>query len=135
LRELWLRADAFTVTILDERYERVVTHATLYGEKQEAFNWYLYLPTIVKRPNALKYVAFYDQLPVQWKEFFERSDRDGKKAGLKLLSKMLSESDMATATRALIESDSRDMKVKVWTNSIIYIPVIWFFVRLEQLSQ
>jgi hypothetical protein len=53
----------------------------------------------------LKYVAFYDQLPVQWKEFFERSDRDGKKAGLKLLSKMLSESDMATATRALIESD------------------------------
>ena len=88
-----------------------------------------------KRPNALKYVAFYDQLPVQWKEFFERSDRDGKKAGLKLLSKMLSESDMATATRALIESDSRDMKVKVWTNSIIYIPVIWFFVRLEQLSQ
>ncbi len=105
LRELWLRADAFTVTILDERYERVVTHARLYGEKQEAFNWYLYLPTIVKRPNALKYVAFYDQLPVQWKEFFERSDRDGKKAGLKLLSKMLSESDMATATRALIESD------------------------------
>ncbi|CCU85445.1 hypothetical protein PHOSAC3_340001 [Mesotoga infera] len=33
LRELWLKADAFTVTILDERYERVVTHARLYGEK------------------------------------------------------------------------------------------------------
>ncbi|WP_408631268.1 Mu transposase domain-containing protein [Mesotoga infera] len=42
LRELWLKAEAFTVTILDERYERVVTHARLYGEKQEAFNWYSY---------------------------------------------------------------------------------------------
>jgi hypothetical protein len=58
----------------------------------------------------LKYVAFYDQLPVQWKEFFEKSDRDKKKAGLKLLSKMLSESDMATATRALIESDGESIQ-------------------------
>ena len=69
-------------------------------------NWYPYLTTLSKRPNALKYSGFYRELPDPWQDYLDKCDYEGKKSSLKILQKILEESNMETATRSLEECQS-----------------------------
>lgn len=103
-KEVWIKANAHYVEILDEDYQSIVQHRRLYGKNQETMNWYPYLTTLAKRPNALKYSGFYRELPDPWQDYLESCDHGGKKDSLKVLLKILEERDMDTATRSLEES-------------------------------
>lgn len=102
-REVWIKADAHMVEIFDEDYRSIIKHRRLYGKNLESMNWYPYLSTLAKRPNALKYSGFYRELPDPWQEYLDACDYDGKKSSLKVLLKILEESDMDIATRSLEE--------------------------------
>jgi len=102
-REVWVKADAHSVEILDEDYCSIIKHKRLYGKNLESMNWYPYLTTLAKRPNALKYSGFYRELPDPWQDYLESCDHEGKKSSLKILLKILEESDMETANRSLKE--------------------------------
>ena len=102
-REVWIKVDAHLVEILDEDYQSIIKHRRLYGKNLESMNWYPYLTTLAKRPNALKYSGFYRELPDPWQDYLDRCDHEGKKSSLKVLLKILEESDMDTATRSLEE--------------------------------
>jgi len=99
--EVWLKIGASEIEILDEDYKVLVKHPRLYGHNLQSLNWYPYLETLSKRPRALKYTGFYRELPPIWQEYFEACDYQEKKNSLKLLVKMLRETDMETARHAL----------------------------------
>jgi transposase len=103
-KELWVKSTAHRVEILDEQYRSLINHRRLYGHGREAMNWIPYLSTLAKRPNALKYTAFYRDLPDPWQEYLAAADYDEKKKGLNLLIRILTETDMDTATKCLFES-------------------------------
>lgn len=102
-QEVWIKADAHMVEILDEDYRSIISHRRLYGKNLESMNWYPYLTTLAKRPNALKYSGFYRELPDPWQDYLDGCNHEGKKNSLKVLLKILEESDMDTATRSLEE--------------------------------
>ena len=54
-----------------------------------------------KRPMALKYTSFYNELPDNWRKFLHNQDSDGKRKGLVSLYTMLQKNDMNTAENAL----------------------------------
>jgi len=99
--EVWLKIGASEIEILDEDYKVLVKHPRLYGHNLQSLNWYPYLETLSKRPRALKYTGFYRELPPIWQEYLEACDYQEKKNSLKLLVKMLRETDMETARHAL----------------------------------
>jgi len=105
-QEVWIKAGAHSVEVLDENYCSIIKHKRLYGKNLESMNWYPYLTTLAKRPNALKYSGFYRELPDPWQDYLDSCDHEGKKSGLKILLKILEESDMETATRSLEECQS-----------------------------
>ncbi len=84
-KEVWIKAGAHMVEILNEDYQSIVKHRRLYGKNLEAMNWYPYLTTLAKRPNALKYTGFYRELPDPWQDYLASCDHDGKKSSLKVL--------------------------------------------------
>lgn len=49
----------------------------------------------------MKYTGFYRELPPIWQEYFESCDYQEKKNSLRVLVKMLQETDMETAKEAL----------------------------------
>ena len=106
-REVWIKIGAHEVEILTEDYQSIVKHRRLYGKNLEVMNWYPYLTTLAKRPNALKYSGFYRELPEIWQEYLTNCDYQGKKSSLKVLIKILEESDMDTADRSLVECMAR----------------------------
>lgn len=102
-KEAWIKADAHRVEILDEDYRSIARHRRLYGKNLESMDWYPYLATLAKRPNALKYSGFYRELPEPWQDYLDACGHDGKKRSLKILLKILEESDMDIATQSLEE--------------------------------
>lgn len=89
------------VTILNEKNEILITHPRLYGSERKAMNWQPYLTLMAKRPTGLKYSSFYDQLPEEWKIYFEACSLEEKKAALSLLSVLLKEQGFDQPTEAL----------------------------------
>lgn len=90
------------VEILDGNYQVVVAHDRLYGQEKESMKWQPYLSLMAKRPMALKYTSFYDQLPVEWQQYFGHCTKEEKQETLRLLATLLKESDINVATKALI---------------------------------
>jgi hypothetical protein len=91
------------VEIFDEDYHSIIKHRRLYGKNLESMNWYPYLTTLAKRPNALKYSGFYREVPDPWQDYLDACDYDGKKSRLKVLRKILEEGNMDTAISSLEE--------------------------------
>jgi hypothetical protein len=87
-RQVIVKAGAFDVEILDENCNHIIKHRRLYGEEKESMNWIPYLELMSRRPTALKYTGLYNQLPQILKEYLDKSDYEGKKQALKLLTKM-----------------------------------------------
>ena len=63
--------------------------------------WLPYIDLISKRPAALKYTAFYSQMPEIWKNYLEELDSREKRNALLLLHSILEKSDIAHAADAL----------------------------------
>ncbi len=69
--------------------------------------WYPYLEVMAKRPKAIKYTRFFNELPLMWKNYLESQDRERKKLTITALMKMMEGDDeegLINATRALEET-------------------------------
>lgn len=108
-KNLWLKAGAFTVEVMDQAYKTIVQHPRLYGSQNESMIWGPYLKLMSKRPAALKYSGFFKELPTTIKDYFDRCDYAEKKKSLTLLLSMLQSTDMAAAEKAFMECCQRNM--------------------------
>ena len=119
-RQLWLKAGAFEVTLLDDKYREIVRHPRLYGRQSESMQWAPYLELMAKRPRAIKYTGFFKELPVQLQDYLDKCDLAAQKAVLQVLTKMVKSSDMATATAAFTDTLKRGLNDpdSIWSNYI-----------------
>lgn len=84
--EVMLQVSAMSVRILNANSELIVEHPRLYGKNQESIKWETYLPLIAKRPKALKYTMFYEELPEETREFFKQVDLPDAQKALKFFA-------------------------------------------------
>ena len=101
--QIWIKAGAHTVEIMDADYHTLVTHPRLYGKEKESMNWELYLDLLAQRPKALKYTGFFNQLPLTLEDYFTECDHKTKKETLQLLARMVKKSGMETSITVLEE--------------------------------
>jgi len=115
-RELMIKADAFSVAIMDEQYNTVQVHKRLYGEEKESMKWGPYLELMSRRPTALKYTGFFRELPQTLQDYLTVCDYEQKKGALRLLVKMLEQSELDIAIEAFrfcIERGIKDLD-SIW---------------------
>lgn len=103
-RQVWLKVKASEVAILDEDYRPLDKHPRLYTRNQQSINWFPYLDLLCRRPRALEYTGFFEELPSNWQTYFKGCDYWQKKDTLKVLTAILQKNDMATAQTALEEA-------------------------------
>ncbi len=108
-QNLWLKAGAFTVEVMNQAYQTIVQHPRLYGSQNESMIWGPYLKLMAKRPAALKYSGFFKELPTNIQDYFDRCDYAEKKKSLALLVSMLQTTDMAAAEKAFTECCQRNI--------------------------
>ncbi|SES38804.1 IS21 family transposase [Salisediminibacterium halotolerans] len=89
-----------TIQILTDQYEIIVRHRRSY-EGEVIMKWQPYLSLMARRPNAMKYTSFYDQLPQPWQDYLQACTQEEVKEALKLLSTLLKDHRMELATEAL----------------------------------
>lgn len=89
------------IDILTEDNQLVVSHSRLYGQYRKSMKWQPYLQLMAKRPLALKYTTFYEQLPIEWRSYFESCTSIEKQEALKLLAIILKEQNFTRITEAL----------------------------------
>jgi len=98
---VYLEITSDTITIMDLKYNPAVTHRRLYGKDGESMDWLPYITLMAKRPTALKYTGFYQELPEVWQDYLSDLPPDQKRQALLTLNTMLQEHDIAAATDAL----------------------------------
>jgi len=96
-QQVWVKAGAFTISILSDDFRLIQSHERLYGKNKESMKWEPYLRLISKRPRALKYSSFFSELPQSVQDYFDRLDYQGKRAALKVMAKMVEDTDISTA--------------------------------------
>jgi hypothetical protein len=62
--------------------------------------WEPYLMLMGNRPNAIKYTGFFQQLPQTLQDYLSGCDYEQKKAALRMLKKMVTNSELETAVKA-----------------------------------
>ena len=108
--EVYIKASSDRVWILNKSYEVIMEHPRLYGKGKESMNWLPYIDLMSKRPAAMKYTEFYQQLPDNWQKYLGNQNADGKRKGLTSLYTMLQKHDMRTAEEALAFAISNGVK-------------------------
>lgn len=63
-------------------HEVIMEHDRLYGNGLESMNWLPYINLMSKRPTAMKYTEFYQQLPDNWQKYLGKQNAEGKRKGL-----------------------------------------------------
>lgn len=99
--QVYLEISSDSVSILDLKYNLVIIHPRMYGKNQDSMNWLPYLSLMGKRPFALKYTGFYNELPEIWQNHLSGLPSEKMRDALLTLSSMLEKTDMSTATDAL----------------------------------
>lgn len=89
------------IDIMTMEKELIISHVRIYGEKKKSMEWQPYLNLMAKRPMAIKYTSFYEQLPQNWQHYLEDCTVPAKQQALRLLSVLLKEHDFSIATEAL----------------------------------
>lgn len=110
--EVWVKLTADKAIVMDKDYQTIVIHERLYGNQRESMNWHPYLSVVARRPMALKYTGFYQQLPDPLRGYLEECGASDKSATLRLLSKLTNESDFEMATKAFattLENGVKDL--------------------------
>ena len=111
--EVVLKVTADKVIIMDKQFHTIVIHDRIYDRGKESMKWYPYLEVMAKRPKAIKYTCFFNELPDIWKDYLESQDREGKKLTITALMKMMEGDDeegLINATRALQETLRRGVR-------------------------
>ncbi|WP_317854376.1 IS21 family transposase [Chakrabartyella piscis] len=98
---IYLKVTSDTVIVMNEKYDVIVEHPRLYGKGRESMKWLPYLNLMSRKPMAMKYTSFYEELPDNWQKFLRNQDTDGKRKGLAALHTMLLKHDLHTASAAL----------------------------------
>lgn len=98
---VYLKITSSTVIVMTPSYEVIVEHPRIYGKGEESMIWLPYLTLMSRKPMAIKYTSFYEELPDNWQKFLQNQDKEGKRKGLVALHSMLLKHDMRTATAAL----------------------------------
>jgi transposase len=98
---VYLEITSGTVTILDSKYNPIVTHRRLYEKGGESMDWLPYISLMAKRPTALKYTGFYQDLPENWQNYLSDLPPEKKREALLTLNTMLQKHDIAAAADAL----------------------------------
>jgi len=101
LNKVLIRISFNTIEILTEEHELVVSHPRLYGQYRKSIKWQPYLNLMAKRPMALKYTSFYEQLPDEWQSYLNSCTASEKSEALKFLAKVLKDHDFSRVTEAL----------------------------------
>ena len=116
--QLWLKAGAFEVSLLDDKYQEIIRHPRLYGKQTESMLWGPYLELMAKRPKALKYTGFFRELPLPLKEYLEKCDLAAQRRTLYVLAKMVRGSDIEIATTAFADTLARGINDpdSIWSN-------------------
>lgn len=116
-KEVWIKASAHKIEILDQEYKFIQNHKRLYGKQNESMNWVPYLNLMAKRPTALKYTGFYRELPQSLQGYFEQCEYQEKKLGLNILIKMLETTDLDTASIAFELATEKGLQDadSIWT--------------------
>ena len=86
---------------MDREYNPVVIHRRLYEKDGESMDWLPYISLMAKRPTALKYTGFYQQLPEVWQDYLSDLPSEKKREALLTLNTMLQKHDIASAADAL----------------------------------
>lgn len=98
---VYLEITSDTITIMDTKYNPVVTHRRLYEKGGESMDWLPYISLMAKRPTALKYTSFYQELPENWQKYLSDLPPDKKKEALLTLNTILQKHDITAAADAL----------------------------------
>ena len=101
---VYLEITSDTITVMDIKYNPVVTHPRLYEKDGESMDWLPYISLMAKRPNALKYTGFYQELPEIWQNYLSDLPPEKKREALLTLNTILQKHDIAAATDALVIS-------------------------------
>ena len=101
LRPVYLEIKSDEIIVMDEKYNVIVTHPRLYSKGNESMNWQPYIALMARRPKALKFTSFYNDLPNIWQNYFTEVDEKTKRETLYVLNQMLQEHSIAIATDAL----------------------------------
>jgi transposase len=109
-KRVFIKADAYTVVLLDENYRYIQSHDRVYDNRVESMKWGPYLELMSKRPNALKYTGFFRQLPKTLQEYFNECDYPQKKAALRLLKRMVDANGLEIATEAFKKALDKGIK-------------------------
>jgi transposase len=115
--EVWIKASANKIEILDDSYSLIQTHKRLYGGQTESINWLPYIELMAKRPNSFMFTGFFKELPHTIQRYFERLQYLEKKMALNALNRMITETDMDTAITAFslaLEEGCRDID-SIWS--------------------
>lgn len=79
---VYVKASSDKVWILNDSYEVIMEHPRLYGNGLESMKWLPYIDLMSRRPAAMKYTEFYQQLPDNWQKYLSKQNADGKRKGL-----------------------------------------------------
>ena len=86
LSKVLVRISYNTIEILTDDNQLVVSHSRLYGQYRKSMKWQPYLNLMAKRPLALKYTSFYEQLPTEWQTYFNSCTASEKPEALEITS-------------------------------------------------
>jgi transposase len=89
---LLIKATAKSIVVMNAKNEIIVVHDRIYDKCKESMKWCPYLEALSKRPNAIKYVSFINELPPIWRDYILSQDKDARRESIKALKGML-ESD------------------------------------------
>lgn len=68
-QEIMIKVTANKVIPMDKQSNVIITHDRIYDKYKESMNWLPYLETLSKRPTAIKYTKFFNELPDIWKDY------------------------------------------------------------------
>ena len=96
-----LRIESDRIVILNQDLKEIVSHKRLYGHDLESMNWLPYLELMQKRPRAIKYTEFYNNLPPNWQKYLRGLSLEDQRKNLGVLTEILLKSNMTCAEEAL----------------------------------
>ncbi|WP_284679390.1 IS21 family transposase [Aceticella autotrophica] len=111
--EVIVKATADKVIIMNKDFRTIVTHERIYDKYKESMKWYPYLKALARRPKAIKYTKFFNELPDVWKDYIDNQDNEGKKHSIKALMKMIEGDEhlgLINATIAIEETLNNEVK-------------------------
>jgi len=101
-QEVWIKLKTFQIEILNESYDLIVKHPRLYGNHLKSQIWEPYLNEFIKKPKAICYTHFFDELPKGWQQLIKNST--DKRQALGLLTDYIQDGYSPEESLALINS-------------------------------